>query len=49
MEYSYASAARYGFNRARWRGPWRVAIQQAITAANQNVEILGKTALDSSP
>jgi len=40
MERSYARAKRYGFDRARWRGLWRVKIQQYITAAIQNIEVL---------
>lgn len=40
MERSFARGKRYGFDRARWRGVWRVGIQQYITAAIQNIEIL---------
>lgn len=40
MERSFARAARYGFDRARWRGLWRVAIQEYLTAAIQNIEVL---------
>ena len=40
MERSYARAARYGFSRARWRGRWRVEIQEYLTAAIQNIEVL---------
>ncbi len=40
MERSFARAARYGFNRARWRGAWRVEIQEYLTAAIQNIEVL---------
>ncbi len=42
MERSFARARRYGFKRARWRGLWRVQIQEYITAAIQNIEILIK-------
>ena len=40
MERSFARAARYGFSRARWRGRWRVEIQEYLTAAIQNIETL---------
>lgn len=40
MERSFARAARYGFDRARWRGLWRMAIQEYLTAAIQNIEVL---------
>jgi hypothetical protein len=40
MERSFARAARYGFDRARWRGRWRVEIQEYLTAAIQNIETL---------
>ncbi|MDP3298321.1 MAG: transposase [Thermodesulfovibrionia bacterium] len=42
MERSFARARRYGFKRARWRGLWRVQIQEYITATIQNIEILIK-------
>ena len=40
MERSFARAARYGLGRARWRGRWRVEIQEYLTAAIQNIEVL---------
>jgi len=40
MERTFARAVRYGFKRARWRGLWRVKIQEYITAAIQNIRIL---------
>ncbi|MBI4654992.1 MAG: transposase [Nitrospirae bacterium] len=40
MERSFARAKRFGFKRARWRRLWRVQIQEYITAAIQNIEIL---------
>ena len=40
MERSFARATRYGFKRARWRRLWRVAIQEYLTAAVQNMMIL---------
>ncbi len=42
MERSFARAWRYGFKRARWRGLWRVQIQEYITATIQNIGILIK-------
>jgi len=42
MERSFARAVRYGFKRARWRGLWRVQIQEYLTAAIQNIMILVK-------
>ena len=40
MERSFARASRYGFKRARWRGLWKVQIQEYITAAIQNIQAL---------
>lgn len=40
MERSYARATRYAFDRARWRGLWRVAIQEYLVSAIQNIETL---------
>jgi transposase len=40
MERSFARGVRYGFKRARWRGLWRVQIQEYLTAAIQNIMIL---------
>src|SRR4030065_1294127 len=42
MERSFARSVRYGFGRARWRGLWRVRIQEYLTAAIQNIQILMK-------
>ena len=42
MERSFARAVRYGFKRARWRGLWRVQIQEYLTATIQNIMILIK-------
>jgi len=42
MERSFARAVRYGFKRARWRRLWRVKIQEYITAAIQNIQVLIK-------
>lgn len=40
MERSFARAVPYGFKRARWRGLWKVAIQEYMTAAIQNIKVL---------
>lgn len=46
MERSFARAKRYGFDRARWRGLWRVRIQEYLIAAIQNIQILVKYGTD---
>jgi hypothetical protein len=40
MERSYARSTRYGFDQARWRGLWKVAIQEYLVCAIQNIETL---------
>jgi hypothetical protein len=40
MERSFARATRYNFDRARWRGLWKVSIQEHLICAIQNIEIL---------
>ena len=40
MERSYARSTRFGFDRARWRGLWKVAIQEYLVAAIQNIHTL---------
>jgi len=40
MERSFARGERYGYDRARWRGLWRVQIQEYLIAAVQNIEVL---------
>ena len=40
MERSFARAKPHGYKRARWRGLWRVAIQQYLISAVQNIKIL---------
>jgi transposase len=40
MERSFARGTRYDFDRARWRGLWRVAIQEYLIAAVQNIQVL---------
>ena len=44
MERSFAQATRYGFDRARWRGLWRMKIQEYLTCAVQNIQVLIKNA-----
>ncbi|HEX7233358.1 MAG TPA: IS1182 family transposase [Candidatus Binatia bacterium] len=40
MEGSFAQATRFGLKRARWRGQWRVQIQDYLIATVQNIELL---------
>lgn len=40
MERSFAQAKRFGFKRARWRGQWRVQIQDYLIAVVQNIQLL---------
>jgi transposase len=40
MERSYARSARFGFDRARWRGLWKVCIQEYLICVIQNIETL---------
>ncbi len=40
MERSFARAVRYGFKRSRWRGLWRVKIQDYMIATIQNLMVL---------
>ncbi len=40
MERSFAQSKRYGYDRARWRGLWRVKIQEYLTCAIQNIQVL---------
>ena len=42
MERSFARATRYGFDHARWRGLWRMKIQEYLTCAIQNIQTLIK-------
>lgn len=42
MERSFARSTRYNFDRARWRGLWRMRIQEYLTCAIQNIQILIK-------
>jgi len=47
MERSFARGAWYGFDRARWKGLWRVKIQEYLIAVVQNIEVLLGTDLIS--
>jgi transposase len=40
MGRSFARSKPYGFKRARWRGLWRVRIQEYMTAVIQNIQAL---------
>jgi len=40
MERSFARGMRYGFDQARWRGLWRMRIQEYLTCAIQNMQVL---------
>jgi len=42
MERSFARSKRYGYDRARWRGLWRMRIQEYLTCAIQNIQVLVK-------
>jgi hypothetical protein len=40
MERCFAQGKRFGLKRSRWRGQWRVKIQDYLIAAAQNIELL---------
>jgi len=40
MERSFARGTPYGFDRARWRGLWRVQKQEYLISAIQNIQVL---------
>ena len=40
MERSFAQGKRFGLKRARWRGQWRVQIQDYLIAVAQNIQLL---------
>jgi len=40
MERSFARSTRFGFDRARWRGLWKMAVQEYLVSAIQNIETL---------
>ncbi len=46
MERSFANGKRYGYKRARWRGTWRVSIQQLLVAVVQNLKKMARQGYD---
>lgn len=42
MERSFAKSTRYNFDHARWRGLWRMRIQELLVCVIQNVQVLIK-------
>jgi hypothetical protein len=40
MERSFARSTRYDFDHARWRGLWKMKIQEYLTCALQNIQTL---------
>src|SRR3972149_2525678 len=46
MERLFTRARRYGYDRSRWRGLWRVRIQEYLIASIQNIQILLKYRTD---
>ncbi|MGA7828726.1 MAG: transposase [Geobacteraceae bacterium] len=42
MERSFARSTRYDFDQARWRGLWKMKIQEYLTCATQNIQTLIK-------
>lgn len=40
MERSFARGERLGFDRARWRGLWRMEIQEYLSCIVQNIQVL---------
>ncbi len=40
MERSFARSTRFDFDRARWRGLWKIKIQEYLTCAIQNIQTL---------
>jgi transposase len=42
MERSFARSTRYDFDQARWRGLWRMRIQEYLTCTIQNIQVLIK-------
>jgi len=40
MERSFARGMPYGYDRARWRGLWRVQIQEYLISAIQDIQVL---------
>jgi hypothetical protein len=42
MERSFARSTRYNFDHARWRGLWRMRIQELLVCVIQNIQVLIK-------
>jgi len=42
MERSFARSTRYDFDQARWRGLWRMRIQELLVCSIQNIQVLIK-------
>ena len=42
MERSFARSTRFDFDRARWRGLWRMRIQELLICSIQNIQVLIK-------
>jgi len=42
MERTFAQATRYDFDQARWRGLWRMRIQELLVCSIQNIQVLIK-------
>lgn len=42
MERSFARSTRYDFDHARWRGLWRMRIQELLICSIQNIQVLIK-------
>jgi IS5 family transposase len=40
MERSFARSTRFGFDRSRWRGLWKLSIQEYLVSAIQNIQTL---------
>ena len=40
MERSFARSTRFGFDRSRWRGLWKVTIQEYLVVSIQNIQTL---------
>lgn len=49
MERSFANATRFGFDHARWRGLWRMRIQELLVCSVQNIQVLIKKTCKPKP
>ena len=49
MERSFGKSTRYHFKRARWRGNWRVYIQELLICTIENIQILIKPRVKRNP